>query len=307
MAPDGRKLLASVDAMVEGVHFDLAFITPFQLGYKLVAVNVSDVYAMGGSPRYLFLSLALPKKTTTKFIDSFFHGLEIGLKEHGARLAGGDLSASLTGITASATVLGYAANPVLRSGAKVGHGIYVTGTLGDSACGLHLLKLIGKRVDTQKGRQRPYAWKLMGPLIKSHLLPSPRLPGKAAIMHASAMMDLSDGLSLDLYRLIGMSGKGAEIYEDALPISAEMREMAGRLNLDPVKLALGGGEDYVILFTAPVNAMARRRGIYKIGRIVRDGYVIKRLDGTVQTIKPMAPRLHPQQPLDNLTCCLWFA
>jgi len=283
MAPGPGKLLATVDAMVEGVHFDLALITPRQLGCKLVAVNVSDIYAMGGRPDYLFLSMALPPRTRTSFIDKFFDGIEEGLHSHGTVLAGGDLSSSPSGVTLSATVTGHALKPVKRSGAKVGHGIFVTGTLGDSACGLELLKRIGRPVNLEKGRQTPLSWKIMGPLIKKHLVPEPRPLGNGALKEVSSMMDLSDGLLLDLWRLCSESGTGAVLHEKAIPVSFEMRTAAEYLGIDPLELALAGGEDYVILFTSPRKKV---RGAVRIGDVASGGYKLIEMSGRERRLPP---------------------
>lgn len=279
-----RKLLASVDAMVEGVHFDLSFITPEQLGYKLVVVNVSDIYAMGGRPTHLLLSLALPSSTKFRFIDSFFDGIELGLREHKASLAGGDLSSSPSGISLSATVMGHAENPVMRKGACVGDGVFVSGTLGDSALGLSLLKRIGRPVDTKKGRQRPLPWRVMGPLIGRHLMPAVRPLTATALKHVSAMMDLSDGLLLDLWRLIEANGLGAIIHEDAIPVSREARDAAAYLGADPLESALGGGEDYRLLFTSPCE---RVRSAHRIGTITPGGLGMKMLNGRTRRLRPV--------------------
>ncbi len=277
------KLLASVDAMVEGVHFDLAFITPRQLGYKLIAVNASDIYAMGGKLKYIFLSLALPSSTKPSFVDSLFDGIEDGLRYHKASLAGGDLSSSPSGISMSATVLGHVVDPIMRTGAKVGDYIYCTDTLGDSACGLELLKKINKPVNLDKGRQRPMSWDIMGRLIKRHLRPEPRPVSKSIASSSTAMMDLSDGLLIDLTRLCEASQVGAEVELASLPISDELMKASDNLKMDAKNFALKGGEDYVILFT---SARDNVRGAYPLGRIIPKGYYIVSPDGYKKRFKP---------------------
>jgi thiamine-monophosphate kinase len=283
MTPGSGKLLATVDAMVEGVHFDLSLITPRQLGFKLVAVNASDIYAMAGKPQYLLLSMALPPQTRTSFVDRFFDGIEEGLKVHGTVLAGGDLSSSLSDISLSATVLGYATKPAKRSGARVGHGIFVNGTLGDSSCGFELLKKIGRTVDIERGRQRPLGWKIMAPLLKRHLTPEPRPLGGVALSTVSSMMDLSDGLLLDLWRLCSESGAGAVLYEKSIPVSEEMRAAAMYLGIDPLDLALSGGEDYLILFT---SGRKQIRGAVRIGEIIPSGYKLIKRSGKEMRLAP---------------------
>jgi len=284
IGPESRKkLLVTVDAMVEGVHFDLRYTTPEQLGFKLIAVNVSDIYAMAGLPAYVFLSMSLPPDTRLSFMDKFFDGIEEGTSRHGALLAGGDISSSSSGISLSATVLGHTGKPVMRSGALQGHGIFVTGTLGDSACGLALLKRIGRPVDLAKGRRSPLSWDVMGPLIRRHLMPEPKALEGNITSNASAMMDLSDGLLLDLWRLCGESGVGAVLYEGAIPLSDEMLAAARHLGLDPVSLALSGGEDYVILFTSPRKQI---RGASRIGEVTGSGYRMVSLSGRTKRLKP---------------------
>jgi thiamine-monophosphate kinase len=125
------ELLATSDMMVEGVHFDRALITPFQLGFKLVSVNVSDIYAMGGKPRFVLLDVAAPDETGTGFIDGLLDGVASANERYGMSLVGGDVSSSMDGVVLSATVLGKGDRSVKRSGAKPGDGIYVTGNLGD--------------------------------------------------------------------------------------------------------------------------------------------------------------------------------
>lgn len=282
-APASGKTLATVDAMVEGVHFDLSLMTPRQLGYKLVAVNASDIYAMGGRPSYLLLSMSLPSDTRLSNVDGLLEGVEEGLKVHGALLAGGDVSSSPSGVTLSATMLGNAARPVKRSGARPGQGIFVTGTLGDSACGLELLKKIGRPVDLEKGRKRPLPWKIMSPLLKRHLAPEPRQMTRGSLNAAAAMMDISDGLLLDLWRLCSDSGVGALIEENSIPVSAEMRDTATYLGIDPLDLALSGGEDYIILFTSQLKHI---RGAVRIGEIIPSGFKMIRKSGRECRLTP---------------------
>lgn len=268
--------------MVESVHFDLAYITPYQLGFKLISVNVSDIYAMGGTPCHALLNIAMGPETTARFLTKFLRGVEDALDLYGVGLVGGDLSSSKSGMALSATLLGSARTYVGRAGARIGDSIYVTGTLGDSACGLHLLKKIGKTIPLRLERsvrgtgQEEKASSRTGdmsdvdrlpsqvvePLVRRHLLPIARNPRTIA-RDASAMIDVSDGLLIDLARLCEESGTGARIYETAIPISPQTREAALCLGLDPLALALTGGEDYELLFTSA----RRKRGATWIGII----------------------------------------
>ena len=142
--PRNAHLLLTTDMMVEGVHFDLSWTTPFQLGFKLVSVNVSDIYAMGGEPKFLLLNFSAGNNVTLDFFSGFFDGIEAAMKKYGLSLVGGDISASKK-IVLSATVGGYGGKILARRGARPGDRIYVTGHLGDAACGLALMKLLRRQ------------------------------------------------------------------------------------------------------------------------------------------------------------------
>jgi thiamine-monophosphate kinase len=275
--PTGKHILLTTDMMAEGVHFDLRFVTAYQLGFKLISVNVSDIYAMAGKPSYVLTTIAVCSNTRTEFINDFFQGVEAALKLYKIVLIGGDVSSAVNDIVLSATVIGYAENFVLRSGARAGDRLYVTGPLGDAACGLALLKQIGRPVSLQVNhysdlkpasgavgyrRLRSYlsrrglSWKMTEPLFRRHLMPEARKPQQWC-RNATAMIDVSDGLLIDLSRLCNESRVGARLYEEKIPISAEMREAASCLGLSPLTLALSGGEDYELLFTAPPGKKVR--------------------------------------------------
>lgn len=283
----GSKLLLTSDMMVEGVHFDRAFVTPYQVGFKIVSVNVSDIYAMGGTPRFLLLDIAADPETEEGFIESFFEGLQRALGLYGLSLVGGDLSSSKKGLFVSASLVGFAEAPLLRSSAKPGDKIYVTGTLGDSACGLEVLRRIRKTVPIDmvapgfissfiaELSRLGVSWNNAEPLLRRHLMPEARNPRKL-LKKAKAMVDISDGLFIDLSRLCEESGVGARIYAGKIPLSSRMKETAGALGLEPFRLATTGGEDYELLFTAPREA---RIGLHCIGEITASGRVIVDLKG----------------------------
>jgi len=298
LRPTERNLLVTTDMMVEGVHFNLDFITSFQVGFKLVSVNVSDIYSMGGKPRFLLLSIAVNKKTGKEVIDRFFDGVQEAMKRYGLFLIGGDLSSSNRGMTLSATLLGYVKRSVKRSGANVGDRIYVTGNLGDSACGLKLLKRLkrpiplesnkttGRRAKSEeqsaKGKDPVprtlrhellkfgLSWDDVEPLLRRHLKPEARDP-KRFLRHATSLIDISDGLLIDLSRLCDESKVGARIYRENIPLSAELKKTASCLGLSPIALALSGGEDYELLFTAPAEKKIRA---ISIGDITKSKRVI---------------------------------
>jgi thiamine-monophosphate kinase len=277
--PDPRKLLATSDMMLEGVHFDLAFTAPFQIGCKLMAVNVSDIYAMGGKPAFALLDIAVTPDTDEKFVWSLLEGVRFALELYGVSLIGGDVSSARGGMCLSATLMGYAGKPVGRSGAKAGDWLYVTGPLGEAAAGLGLLKVIKRPVDLDRPINRPLEWDIMEPLLRRHLMPEAQRPVRAA----TAMIDLSDGLFLDLYRLCAESGVGARIYKNMIPVSRETRAAASFLGLDPYALAASGGEDYHLLFTAPPG---RRVKAVRIGEITESGMSMVHEDGREGAITP---------------------
>lgn len=252
--PRSKNTLLTTDMMVEGVHFDLSWITPFQLGYKLVSVNVSDIYAMGGQPEFMLLDFAAPGYFKREQFDSLLKGIETALKTYNLSLIGGDISAAER-LILSATVMGRAAKIVTRAGANIGDFIYVSGNLGDSSCGLQILKRIGRSVMIEKNEKIDFGpgWRTVGPLLGRHLMPLARDPERFS-RRATAMMDISDGLFIDLSRLCKESGVGARIYLDKIPMSEELIKASGYLGLSPLDLAVGGGEDYELLFTAPPGA-----------------------------------------------------
>ena len=304
--PAGEILLATSDAMAEGVHFDLSYTTYYQAGFKLVSVNASDIYAMGGAPRYALLDLSAPPELKFKDISSFFDGVLDALASYGALLAGGDVTASKSGLVLGMSMIGSAKKIVTRGGAKPGDTVYVTGFLGDSACGLELLKKLGRPVGIEKGKSASFGlknrggkqvrldWNTAGPLVKRHLMPMAKKPPKTA----TAMIDISDGLAIDLIRLCKESRVGVKIYEDLLPVSEGLKKSAPVLGLAPLKLALGGGEDYELLYTAGYRASEkpsafRSRGqnhnkkykAWRIGEITRSGYIIQGRGGEERELK----------------------
>jgi len=267
----GRNTLLTTDMMIEGVHFDLSWTTPFQLGFKLVSVNVSDIYAMGGRPRFVLLDFSANQTCTTAFFDCFFDGVDQALKTYGISLIGGDISAA-DRIMLSITAIGSAKKIVRRGGARVGDRIYVTGTLGDAACGLELLKKINRPIAFGRTSPKglPLPWHTLAPLARRHLMPLARDPVCFA-SRATAMIDISDGLLIDLSRLCRESGVGAQIRAADVPVSDELRTAASYLNVSCLDFALSGGEDYELLFTAGPRAKV---DAICIGEVIGSGVAV---------------------------------
>jgi thiamine-monophosphate kinase len=260
-------LLATTDMLIEGVHFDPTYTDFYSLGWKSAAVNLSDIAAMGGRPRYCLTSLGISRSCTAEQIMKFYRGCAAALRKYGAVLIGGDTCSSPGGFIVSITLLGETEGKrrLLRSGARPGDHIFVTGALGDAAAGLELLQ--------NGGAARSRAART---LIERHLRPLPRVEwGRAIakIQGAHAMIDISDGLSSDLAHVCEESGVGALVRSDAIPLSGELRARCSRLKQEPLWYALHGGEDYELLFTAsPAKTAALRKldiPLFEIGSITR--------------------------------------
>ncbi len=244
----GAVTLTSTDMLVEGVHFDLSYSDPYSLGRKSLAVNLSDIAAMGGRPRFVLLALAIPPTLSVEFLDIFTAGFLALADEHGVALIGGDTCSSRAGLVISVTVLGEQepALFVARGGARPGDLVCVTGTLGDAAVGLELLR---------RGEREGWC-------VRRHLAPTPRLREGERLAVAglpTAMIDVSDGLLADLGHILEQSGNGAVIELSRLPLSDNYRETVARLALDPFAPALAGGEDYELLFTLPPDRWQEAR------------------------------------------------
>ena len=262
----GHELVMTTDLLAEGVHFNRTTATLQDIGYKAAVASLSDVAAMGAKPDYLLVSLAIPSSLTASDIQRFYRGLMLACRPHDVALIGGDTSASRHDLFVNITLIGSikAGRALTRDGAQVGDLLYVTGTIGDSLAGLRLLSaepgtkkfLLGSKTGSHRG------------LLRRHLRPTPRvtvgqmLSGRQL---ATAAIDLSDGLSGDLRHICEQSRVGAEVDADALPISSALRRYADRTQVDPIEIALRGGEDYELLFTV---APRHRKTLDELGRQV---------------------------------------
>ncbi len=267
----GMLNLVSVDTLVEGVHFDLTWHAPAELGHKAAAVNISDIAAMGGIANYMLLSIAAPSSTSSKWLDDFMAGFLDELATHHITLIGGDTVSSPQGLSLSITVMGEVADGqvLYRSGAYAGDSIMVSGSLGDAGMGLEICR---------QGRQD---LKSSYPeLVAAHLKPRPELKLGHLLATSgmvNAMLDMSDGLGTDLAHLCECSGLGADIEASLLPVSDASRQVALALNMDANRLAVSGGEDYRLLFTCSANDEgavkkmvyeALGRELFQIGKMI---------------------------------------
>jgi thiamine-monophosphate kinase len=244
----GFEQILTCDWFLEGTHFLRDKHPPDSVGWKCLARALSDVVAMGGIPRCFLLSLALPISHTGHWLDEFLQGLRRAAKRFGCVLAGGDTTRRAD-ILINVTVLGEVrtGEAVLRSGARPGDVLFVSGRLGEAELGLRLIRKSNKRANSGD------------PVLKRHLYPEPRLAlgrwlGEKRL--ASAMMDLSDGLSTDLPRLCAASEAGARIEAETLPV-ARVRKGSKSRDEDSLHLALHGGDDYELLFAVPQKNLHR--------------------------------------------------
>ncbi len=280
-----RSLVVTKDLLVEGVHFRRAYTTPRQLGYKSLAVNLSDIAAMGATPSAIFLGLALPADTDAAWCDEFFEGF----RSPGIPLLGGDTTASPDRIVISVTALGTIRNEhlKLRSTARPGDLIAVTAPLGDSAAGLRALAAGWPSDDADTAylierHNQPYSFVSAGEWL-----------GARPEVHA--MMDVSDGLASDLPHILRASGCAARIRFEDIPMSEPLARTAGCYGYDALSMALCGGEDYVLLFTvSPESAVELQKSyeeyfdapLFVLGEVIDGppGQVEWMMDSKIQNI-----------------------
>lgn len=244
-------LLFTTDMLVEGVHFSLAWARPAQVGIKTVAVNVSDIAAMGGWPTYGVISLGLPDRLTVEEVEELYQGIRQAAREYGISIVGGDTVSSPERLVINLAMLGSveAGRAVYRSGAKPGNLIYVTGTLGKSAAGLYLCRYPELAV----------APDIAVFLRQAHLEPRARLKAGRLLAAAgiTAMDDISDGLAGELAEICRASGVGCLVRAEYIPVDPRVRTLAELVGWDPLDWALSGGEDFELVFTVP-PLLARR-------------------------------------------------
>src|SRR5574344_2342628 len=269
----GKQTLVTTDMLMEGVHFDLTYIDMEHLGYKSAMVNISDIFAMNGTPRQMTVSLAISKRFTVEDIETFYRGLRLACDKWNVDIVGGDTTSSYTGLAISITCIGEAQKEdiVYRNGANDTDLICVSGNLGASYMGLQLLEREKTVYDQQveearkKGdKKRLEELAQFSPdfagheyLLERQLKPEARgdiiEQLRLANIHPTAMMDISDGLSSELMHICTQSHCGCRIFEKNIPIDYQTAVMAEELNMNVTTCALNGGEDYELLFTVPIG------------------------------------------------------
>lgn len=280
-ANDTRRVLVTTDMLMEGIHFDMTYTPLKHLGYKAAMVNLSDVYAMNGTPRQLLVSLAVGRRTKLEHVEELYAGIRLACERHGVDLVGGDTTSSLTGLALSITCIGdaEAEDIVYRSGAKDTDLICVSGNLGAAYMGLQLLEREKRIFESQKGETETLAQPDFSGreyLIERILKPEARRDIVKRLREAgirpTAMMDISDGLSSELMHICKQSQCGCRLYEERIPIDYQTAVTAEEFNMNVYTAALNGGEDYELLFTVPLvdhERVSQLEDIKVVGHITR--------------------------------------
>lgn len=290
--PD-KEVLVTSDMLMEGVHFDLTYIDLQHLGYKSAMVNISDIFAMNGTPRQMIVNIALSKRFKVEDMEAFYSGLRMACDKWNIDIVGGDTTSSYTGLAISITCIGEAAKEdiVYRNGAKDTDLVCVTGDLGAAYMGLQLLEreksVYYQQVEEAQKKNDQHALEQLRNfqpdfagkeyLLQRQLEPEARgdmiQKLREANIHPTAMMDISDGLSSELLHICKKSHCGCRIYEKNIPIDYQTAVMAEEFNLNVTTCALNGGEDYELLFTVPIGDHAKIEnieGVRLIGHITKE-------------------------------------
>ena len=285
----GSVLLATTDLLIEDVHFRRRWATPTDIGWKALAVNVSDIAAMGGRPRWGLIALACPESVAIGEAEAFYAGVQALATEQDVTIVGGDTAASPVGWIVNVTLLGEAVRaPLLRSTARPGDTIAVTGSLGRSAAGLALLEATAAPAGVPGDARAD--------VTAAHLRPRPRTREGQWLSEAggvTSMIDLSDGLATDLGHLCEESGVGARVDVGRVPVEASVQVVARALGRDTLHWATGGGEDYELLLTCSREAFDRLAGglvratgtkLTAVGEMTQAGEGIRYLDACGEAI-----------------------
>ena len=273
-----QQTLVTTDLLMEGVHFDLVYTPLKHLGYKSAIVNFSDIYAMNGTPKQITVSLAVSKRFCIEDLEQFYEGLQLACQVHGVDIVGGDTTSSVTGLAISITCIGEGekGKVVYRNGAKETDLICVSGDLGAAYMGLQLLERekVALQGNDKEDLQPDFAGKEY--ILERQLKPEARKEVieklRSENIKPTAMMDISDGLASELMHICKQSGVGCRIYEERIPIDYQTAVMAEELNLNVITCALGGGEDYELLFTVPIadhEKIEQMKDVKLIGHITK--------------------------------------
>lgn len=286
----GNKFtLVSTDLLLEGIHFNLIYTPLKHLGYKAVIRAISDIYAMNGVPGQLFIALGISSRFLVEEIDEIFEGIELACKKYRVDMAGGDTTSSLTGLTLCVTATGTAEKKdlVRRDGAKPNDLVCVTGDFGASYIGLQILERERKLFEQDHNIQPNLAGYdyVIGRQLKPELPVDIIKDLRDLCVVPTSMIDVTDGLALDLMQICKSSGTGCRIFNKQIPIDYETSRLAEELNLDPLIPALNGGDDFEFLFTVSLEHYEKVRklnSVKMIGHITTpgSGYYLVGADGT---------------------------
>ncbi|UCH20254.1 MAG: thiamine-phosphate kinase [Deltaproteobacteria bacterium] len=282
--------LVTTDLLVERIHFLRKATSGFSLGYKALAVNLSDIAAMGGTAREAFVSIAVPEDCSIQYLEDIYRGIKSLAAEFDVNILGGDTAHSTVDLILNIAVTGIVSKSEIlsRDKARTGDVIFTTGFLGDSRAGLHLIL---NDIETRSKKHRD--------LYEAHILPHPclregRYLASKKLIHAA--IDVSDGLSADLGHIVKQSRVGAAVYAERIPISQNLQSFSQKFHFDPIEFALAGGEDYVLLFTVAASDASRiahgyqkqfNKPLFAIGEITDSGS-IELIDREGNT-KPIIP------------------
>lgn len=294
LGADDDCLLLSTDMLIEGIHFDLAYTPIHHLGYKAVAVNVSDIAAMNGRPEQITVSIAISNRFSIEAIDALYDGIKAACDNYKVDLIGGDTSSSISGLIISIAVVGRVKKNKIayRSGAMSGDIICVTGDLGGAFIGLQILER-EKQVFLADPQMQPDIERF-DYMVKRLLKPEARTDIVFELeelgIKPTSMIDISDGLASELFHIAKSSGAGIRIFEDKIPIDNGTYETAVEFGMDPITCALNGGEDYELLFTisqADFEKVKNHQDIHFIGYIheKKDQNVLITKNGNVVSLK----------------------
>lgn len=261
-----KDVLVSTDLLLEGIHFDMRYVPLKHLGYKSAIVNFSDIYAMGGNPKQITVSLGISSRFTLENIETLYDGIRTACDMYGVDLVGGDTSASVTGLVISITCIGECekGKEIRRNGARPTDIICVSGDLGAAYMGLRLLER-ENRVSATAGPEFKPDFSGKEYILERQLKPEARRDIIEALAKSgitpTAMMDVSDGLSSELLHICKNSNTGCRVYEDKIPVDYQTALMAEEFNMNVIMAAMNGGEDYELLFTVPLTEHDRIENI----------------------------------------------
>ncbi len=275
-----KQTVISTDMLVEGVHFDLAYVPLKHLGYKSVAVNLSDIYAMNAMPKQITVSLAMSNRFSVEALEELYSGITMACNKYKVDIVGGDTTTAKSGLVISITAIGEANADelVYRDGAKDGDLLCVTGDLGGAYVGLQLLEREKKIFMESPGVQPDLGGNDY--ILERQLKPEARkdIPPLLKLLQVkpTAMIDISDGLASEILHICTQSEVGCNLYEDKIPIDPSTYNTAREFNLDPTVCALSGGEDYELLFTIDQSDFPKIKANPNITVI---GHMTSRKDG----------------------------